>query len=503
MSSANRSAIASLFWQDGTGLLSRLAALRIRLLRKGGLRLKLVSFVTLIIIATVGILDYFIINLMKQTVAAKSFEVVETSLARIADVSRLALLERNYENKINLEEILQGTRAADIEGLLDVNIFATVKENGILRFVYVTGFEPERSKGLLLDPALITRLMAARNESIIHDSYSFVDRLGRVPAYRYVKPIFTEYRNKAQLLGAVVMVYSQKAVFGIVHAVILLSILITLAVLLVSITVACLLGSRFTKPILTMADAASKLADGNLDVRLDIRTHDEIEDLGERFNSMVQELRRKEMMQKFISSSTMDMIEKGDARQLKLGGVHQTATLFFSDIRRFTTICENKPPQEVVAIANFYLNLQAGIIQKWGGDIDKFVGDEVMAIFSGEDSIRQALKAALEIQRTIKRENGRRRKRGLVTVEVGIGINHGEVVVGNVGAHDRMDFTAMGSVVNLAAKLCDRARGSEILIDKGSYLQAGRLGFDCVEFDAEARGERGLWNGAEALIVQG
>jgi class 3 adenylate cyclase len=503
MDTANRSAIRYFAWQNRMGLFSRLAATRIRLLRKGGLRLKLVTFVTLIILTTVGTLNYFIINLMEQAVAAKAFEVVETSLARIGDVSRLALLERNYENKINLEEILRSTRSSRIEGLLDINIFATVKERDELRFAYVTGFEPNQTSDFLLDQVLTARLQEATGETTFHDVYPYVDQSGAVPAYRYVKPIFTEYQGKAHLLGAVVMAYSQEAIFGAVHAVILISIWITLTVLLVSIAVTCLLGSRFTRPILTIAEAASKVAAGNLNVRLDIKTHDEIEDLGERFNSMVQELRRKEMMQKFISSSTIDMIEKGDARHLKLGGQHQTATLLFSDIRQFTSICENKQPQEVVAIANFYLNLQAGIIKKWNGDIDKFVGDEVMALFSGEDSIRQALNAALEIQRTIKRENGHRLKRGLITVEVGIGINHGEVVVGNIGSHDRMDFTAMGSVVNLAAKLCNRARGAEILIDKRSYLQAGRLDFDCEEFDAAARGERSLWNGAEALIVRG
>jgi adenylate cyclase len=300
------------------------------------------------------------------------------------------------------------------------------------------------------------------------------------------------------------MAYSQEAIFGAVRTVILVSMWTTLAVLAVSIAVTFFLGSCFISPIRTVADAASRVTAGNLNVRLDIKTHDEIEELGERFNSMVGELRRKEMMQKFISSSTIDMIEKGDARHLKLGGQHQTMTLLFSDIRNFTSICENKQPQEVVAIANFYLNLQAGIIKKWEGDIDKFVGDEVMALFSGENSVGQALNAALEIQRTIKRENGRRRKRGLITVEVGIGINHGEVVVGNVGSHERMDFTAMGSVVNLAAKLCARARGAEVLIDKQSYLRADRsLSYDYEEFDAAARGERSLWNGAEALIIKG
>jgi class 3 adenylate cyclase len=507
MGIANRSALRYFArpWQiRKAGLFSRLGRMRIRLLRKGGLRLKLISFVTLIIITTVGTLDYFIINLMERTVADKANEVVETSLARIGDVSRLTLLERTYENKINLEEILRAPRTSPIEGLLDINIFATIKENDKLQFTYFTGLDPNKTSGLLLDQILARRLQKISDETVFHDAFSYVGRLDPIPAFRYVKPIFTEYRGEKHLLGAVVVAYNREAIFGSVHTVLMISVLITLAVLLASIAVTFLFGSRFTRPILTMADAASKVTAGNLDVRLDVKTHDELEDLGKRFNSMVQKLQRKEMMQKFISASTIDMIEKGDARHLELGGQHQTMTLLFSDIRNFTSICENKQPQEVVAIANFYLNLQACIIKKWAGDIDKFVGDEVMALFSGEDSVRQALNAALEIQRSIKQENVHRRKQGLIIVEVGIGINHGEVVVGNIGSYERMDFTTMGSVVNMASKLCDRARGSEILIDKHSFLQAGcSVDYNFEEFNAAARGERSLWKGAEALIITG
>jgi class 3 adenylate cyclase len=473
-----------------------------QLLRRGGLRLKIISFLILIVITTVGILDFFIIRLMTEAVSRKAIEVVETSMVRISEVSRLTLLERTYENKINLDEILQSTRSSEIEGVLDINIFATVKEDDSLGLVYFTGFHPENGKTSLLDKTLADSLLVAVDESLFRDVYRYQDGSRTVPAYRYVQPIFTEFEGKSHLLGAVIIAYSREAIYGSVRSVIQISILTTLAVLIASIAAAYLLGSRFTRPILTIADAASRVTAGNFNVRLDIRTNDEIEDLGKRFNSMVQELRRKEMMQKFISSSTIDMIEKDDQRHLRLGGQHRIMTLLFSDIRNFTTICEDKPPHQVVAIANFYLNLQAGIIKQRGGDIDKFVGDEIMALFSGSNSIEQAINAAIDIQRTIKQENLRRKKRGLTTVEVGIGINHGEVVVGNIGSYDRMDFTAMGSVVNLASKLCAKARPSEILIEQETYQLLGNpSAFVTENIEAVAGRERGICN-AQALIVK-
>jgi class 3 adenylate cyclase len=474
---------------------------RLHLLRKGGLRLKLVGFLALIVLATVAILNYFFITLLEEAVSKKTFEVVATSLARIGEVSRLTLLERTLENRINLDEILQSTRSSEIEGLLDISIYASVKKDDSHDFVFFTGFHPAAGKLPSLDELLTLRALRASDETIFRDTHLYEAGARSVPAYRYVKPIFTEYQGTSHLLGTVVMTYSKEAVHGAVRSVIKISIMTTLAILAICIGAIYLLGSRFTRPILTVAEAASRVAAGNLNTRVDIHTRDEIEDLGKSFNLLVQELRRKEMMQKFISSSTMDMIEKDDSHQLRLGGQHRTVTLLFSDIRNFTAICEDKPPHEVVAIANFYLNLQACIIKRSGGDIDKFVGDEIMALFNGHNSVEQAIDAALEIQRTIKQENIRRREQGLITVEVGIGINHGEVVVGNVGAQDRMDFTAMGSVVNLAAKLCARARPSQILIEQDTYLRTGRpMRYRKLESEAIDCQEHGVCN-ARALVV--
>jgi class 3 adenylate cyclase len=474
-----------------------------KILRKGGLRLKIVSFLILIVIATVGILDFFIIRLMTKAVSRKAIEVVETSLLRISEVSRLTLLERTYENKINLDEILQSTRAAEIDGLLDINIFVTLKQGNSYAFNFFTGFEPETNKLQQLDKTITARLLAAADETLFREDYRYHDGVKVIPAYRYVQPIFTEYEGQSHLLGAVVMAYSREAIYGAARSVIQISILTTLAVLIASIAAIYLFGSRFIRPILIIANAASKVTSGNFNVRLDIRTNDEIEDLGKRFNTMVQELRRKEMMQKFISSSTIDMIQKEDQRHLRLGGQHRTMTLLFSDIRNFTTICEDKPPHQVVAIANSYLNLQAGIIKRRSGDIDKFVGDEIMALFSGSDSVDQAVNAAIEIQRTIRQENIRRKRRGLTTVEVGIGINHGEVVVGNIGSYDRMDFTAMGSVVNLASKLCAKARPSMILIEQETYQRLGNsLEYGPEDFEIITPQELESCN-AKALILRG
>ncbi len=185
-------------------------------------------------------------------------------------------------------------------------------------------------------------------------------------------------------------------------------------------------------------------------------------------------------MQKFVSGSTMDMIQKDTTQEMVLGGENRILTILFSDIRNSTALSEDKSPSEVIHIVNFYLNLQAKIIKNFGGDIDKFIGDEVMASFNGKDAISRALKCAIEIQATIQNENTKRRKLNEAVCEVGIGINNGEVIVGNVGSEDRMDFTAVGLPVNIASRLCTKAKAGDIIIDKNTYSE-GECDYETLE----------------------
>jgi len=176
-------------------------------------------------------------------------------------------------------------------------------------------------------------------------------------------------------------------------------------------------------------------------------------------------------MKKFISAGTAQMIQKEtDKGTIQLGkGEAKTATFLFSDIRGFTSMSEELPPETVVNIVNFYLNLQSQIIRKHGGDIDKFVGDQVMGVFSSNDMAQQAMQAGMEIQRTIFHQNERRTRNRQIITNVGIGIHMGRVVMGNIGAQDRMDFTAIGDAVNLAARLCGIAGPGNIVISEAIY----------------------------------
>ena len=127
---------------------------------------------------------------------------------------------------------------------------------------------------------------------------------------------------------------------------------------------------------------------------------------------------------------------------------------------------EKMSPEQVVGLLNIYLNLQAIVIHQRGGSIDKFVGDEVMAIFEGRGSESNAVRAALDIQRYCKAMNAMRSESGELQMFVGIGLNSGEAVCGNMGSEDYMDYTVIGDNINIAARLCGLAQPGQVLISK-------------------------------------
>ena len=152
------------------------------------------------------------------------------------------------------------------------------------------------------------------------------------------------------------------------------------------------------------------------------------------------------------------------------------ATVLFADIRGFTTIAENKDPQAVLDLLNDYLTRVTDAVIKHGGHLNKFAGDEAMAVFgaplSDSTHAEAAVKAALEIQKSIAEVNSKREKDHL-HLGVGIGINSGEVVAGNLGSSKRMEYTVIGDNVNVAARLTSIAKGGEILITKRTFDAIG------------------------------
>jgi adenylate cyclase len=235
----------------------------------------------------------------------------------------------------------------------------------------------------------------------------------------------------------------------------------------VAVAGAILLALRISRPIVKIERVANQVAQGNFEARVEgVRSRDEVGDLARRMNEMVVGLNERFQLAKFVSAETMAAIKGADFRGVRLGGERRPATMLFSDIRGYTSFAERHDPETVVEVLNLYFQHQAEIVGRHHGDVDKFVGDQIVAVFQGDGMECNATRCALEIQ-VATDELGRQHPDW--DLEVGIGINTGEVIVGAMGSKERMDYTVLGDAVNLAARLCSHAVAGQTLVSDSTH----------------------------------
>lgn len=216
-------------------------------------------------------------------------------------------------------------------------------------------------------------------------------------------------------------------------------------------------------PVRRLANAMERVQKGDYSARLERMGSDEFAFLATAFNDMVVGLNERSVMSKFMSASTVEMIRK-KGLNLQLGGDRRNVTVLFSDIRGFTSFSERVEPEKVIEVLNRYLSVQSRLVVEHSGYVDKYVGDEMVAVFEGEEMADNAVRCALDIQRSITDLN----RSSAEPIKVGIGINTGMAIVGNVGSEERMDHTVLGSNMNLGSRLCGIAGPDEIIISEST-----------------------------------
>jgi adenylate cyclase len=186
----------------------------------------------------------------------------------------------------------------------------------------------------------------------------------------------------------------------------------------------------------------------------------------------------REKMRRLLSPQLVEEVVSGRL-ELKRGGELRHATVMFADIRNFTSVSEQLPPQEVVDNINEYFELMVDVIFKYEGTLDKFIGDEIMAIWGAPigqpDDAERAVKCVIEMQQVLEEYNAKLEANGELTFKIGIGMNSGEVVAGYMGSTKSMNYTVMGDVVNTAARFCSAASPDEILIGENTFAEVSDL----------------------------
>lgn len=423
------------------------------------IRTKLIIVIGAVVVAMISILSFIMMANGKRILDDRMKDICNLAIRNLSEsIKHDLLLYYHDSDDPNLRSLYLGRF---YEGVLDVRRleiggleYASIidREGNILAHTlseFMNTQSSEEDRRFLLS---LTQTQSKETEEL----------------YEFFRPILVP-NNKVNseekvLIGVVALGFSKDVVLRPIRQITQIILIAVLIIAIASMGVSYIVATKMTAQVDAIVGAVRKVGQGNLNVQIPIISKDELGSLAKEFNKMIVHLREKLHMQKFISKLTVQMIRKrSSSSQLPPAGERRHVTLVFSDIRSFTAKTEKLAPEETVYLINEYLNLQSSVIEENDGIVDKFMGDQVMAIFMGEHMADNAVRAAVTIQRSIRELNNRRQKKRQIVLDVGIGINDGMVVMGNMGSQNRLDYTVIGDAVNLASRLCGIAHPGQII----------------------------------------
>ena len=182
----------------------------------------------------------------------------------------------------------------------------------------------------------------------------------------------------------------------------------------------------------------------------------------------------KSTFKKYVSENIVDELLQNE-NSLELGGAQNEVCVLFCDIRGFTSLSEKMKPAEVVYLLNSYFEAMIDVVFSHNGTLDKIIGDELMVLYGvpikGNNDPQNAVNTAMEMFKSLEKFNVRMSEENLPELKIGIGINFGKVVSGNIGSEKQMNYTVIGDAVNLAARLCSHAKSGQVVISESVYNQ--------------------------------
>jgi adenylate cyclase len=405
-----------------------------------------------IIITTVSVMSFFMLRQQRERLYNQTLQIGKISLNYFSGNAAIPLLE---DNVLRLNTLIKD--AAHVEGLLYAII---VDHNHVIK--------AHTDVSQIGKPFQKFSNMTHKKKEGDVSYFTYFSSSGK-HVLNLTRPIV--FKNKD--LGEVHVGISIDFIEKLIHKAQLTIIVITFFIIIFSSAIAVWLGFHFSRPISNLVHATKEIGAGNYQHKIILARNDELGSLSTAFNRMGDELWKNSLMQKsfgkYIGPEVLEMI-MANPESIWLKGHRSEATVIFSDIRGFSTYSEVKEPEEIIEKLNQYFEIATLAIKKHGGYVDKFIGDAVLGVFGvpvyHENHAARAVKAAMDMQKTFlkKRENDND-----LLQSVGIGINSGVVVSGNIGSQDRMEYTVIGDCVNLAAHMYRLANPGEIIISKSVY----------------------------------
>jgi len=405
-----------------------------------------------IIITTIFVMSFFMLSHQKERLYRQTVKIGKVSLNYFSSNSSVALLE---DNILRLNTLIKNATA--VEGLVYAIIVdrnQIIKAHTDITKIGETFEEFAHMEGVIKEQDVTYfTYYSSSGEHILN----------------LTRPVL--FKNKK--LGQVHVGVSIDFIENLIHKARLTILVITFFIILLGSAVAVWIGFHFSRPISNLVMATGEIASGNYQHKIILARNDELGNLATAFNRMGDELWKNSLMQKsfgkYIGPEVLEMILANPENDW-LKGHRNEATIVFTDIRGFSSYSKLKEPEEIVESLNEYFEIATQAIQDHGGYVDKFIGDAVLGVFGvpvyHKDHVERGVRAASDMQKKFmnKRNNG-----NSLLQSVGIGINTGVVVSGNIGSQDKMEYTVIGDTVNLAAHLNRTAEPGEIIITKSVY----------------------------------
>jgi class 3 adenylate cyclase len=264
---------------------------------------------------------------------------------------------------------------------------------------------------------------------------------------------------------------------------------------LLAVGLAVIVARRLTRPVIALTGTAARVAGGDLSAIVPVRSSDEIGQLTRAFNTMVEGLRQREIIRnafgRYVSPEVAQAVLESP-EGLRLGGRKREVTVLMSDLRGYTRFAEHGDPAGVMAVLNEYLGRMADIVIAHGGTVNEFIGDAIFAVFGApvehSDHAERAAACALAMQCAMDALNEVNVAQGRPRFEMGIGVNTGEAVVGNIGSEQRTKYAVVGAAVNLAARVESCTVGGQILMTASTLRYLGTLADVAPPIHAELKG---------------
>jgi adenylate cyclase len=420
---------------------------------------KLSIATTLIIVFAVAVLSYVVLSRQRDRLYQQTVKIGMVSLNYFDNNARIPLIE---DNLLGLNTLIR--EAASVEGLLYAII---VDQKDVVK-----AHSDHSLIGSPMPEFKNTSNLIEGDDNVTYFEY-------RTPSGNHVLNLTRPIMFKDKILGAVHVGVSIDHIQQVIRKERRSIIWITLACLALGIGIAGILGYNFSRPISELVKATGEIGKGNYHYRTQMPRKDELGILASAFNRMGEDLWMKTLMEKsfgkYVGAEVLEMI-MANPESAWLKGRKGDATVLFTDIRGFTAYSENKEPEIVVEQLNEYFEITTQAILDHNGYVDKFIGDAVLGVFGvpvfSENHAEQAVRAAVSMQKALKAAG----KAGnpLLTL-VGIGINSGVVVSGNIGSTGKMEYTVIGDNVNVGSRLNGLAAAGETIISKKTLELVGDL----------------------------